>query len=96
MFVVRICPHPDHLDQVIEMIAVDKIDRSLSFGGDGLYVNLPTGEPGYLNAFVVVGIQIERLVTYRTTEPGFFHPSATQKSEDSHPTPFPFRTFQNE
>jgi hypothetical protein len=69
---VRISSHPDHLGKVIEMIAVDKIDDSFRFGGDGLYVDLPTGDLRYRNAFVVIGIQIERLVTYGTNEPGFF------------------------
>src|SRR5580704_16065404 len=62
------------------MITVDKIDDSFAFAGDGLYVHFLTGEPRYLNAFIVVGIQIEHLVTYGTTEPGFFHLSASQET----------------
>lgn len=59
---------PDHLDQPLEMVGMDKTYDSLGCAPDGFHVPQLAGTLGNLNAFIFVCTQVKLPVTDRTSK----------------------------
>jgi hypothetical protein len=73
LLVARIRPSPNHLDQLFEMMRVDKTDDSSGIGAQRLYVDHAAATRAYLDALVFICPEVKLLVTDRASKSYLFH-----------------------
>jgi hypothetical protein len=73
LILARIRPGPDHLDQILEMMRMDKTDDSFRIAAQRLYVDYSTAMLAHLDALVFIRAQVKRFMTDRTSKSRLFH-----------------------
>jgi len=63
---------PNHLDQIFEMMRVDKTDDSSGIAAQRLYVDHAAATRAYLDALIFICPEVKRLVTDRASKSYFF------------------------